>query len=198
MMNMVPVDDFIPMLRSMVSNAITLEMKSAIVQAAITFCRKSKVVIHTRTIDSVFAGETVRVVENSGINRRTPGSIKSAEIVSIKSGNDDLTPGSDYINDGLDSVKFKRDIGEVDFVAIVEPDLNAKFLPAILMSDWCNVLCHGAASILNSKSSGPEVQMTSFHEREFIDGIRRAYRWRVETLPELNPKVKSNRSREFF
>ncbi|SHO54408.1 hypothetical protein [Vibrio quintilis] len=197
-MQMVPVSDFLPTLRSMVSNAITMDMKTAVVQSAVKFCRESKVLTHERSIETVYAGMTVKVVDSSGVNRRTPGAIKSSEIVSVKAGDDDLDSGTDYAMTGLDSIKFNDDFNDVEFIAVVEPQSGTQHLPQILLTDWCDVICHGAASILDSKSSGPELQMTSFHEREFTEGIRRAYRWRIDSLPELNPTPARRKAQRTF
>ncbi|KUI98944.1 hypothetical protein [Vibrio sp. MEBiC08052] len=196
-MNMIAVDKFLPTLRTMVSDRIVLEMKTAIVRAAITFCRKSQAIIHQRTIDLISAGETVNVVEGSDENRNHPGSIKAAKVLGIQSHGQSLLPGMDYIMTGLDAARFYKDACHVQFVSVVEPKPDTRYVPETLLSDWCDIICHGAAAILDSEKTDPESQLTPYHEREFTEGIRRAYRWRIETFPELNPSPERRR-REFF
>ncbi|PJC87839.1 hypothetical protein CSW98_01565 [Vibrio sp. HA2012] len=193
-MNMVPVSDFLPGVRQLVHSPIQKEMDQAIVRSAIKFSRDSLAVLHKRSIDNVFDGEVVSFVAKSGINRRTPGSLKAAEVFSVSADGEVMISGTDYTALSLDELQFLHDSIKVEISGAVEPTPAAEYLPDVLYKDWVDAICHGAAYYLLLPT---DPNRAAIYERELIEGIRKAKRWRIESSADVAIRI-INRNRSFF
>ncbi|OEE65853.1 hypothetical protein A1OO_08575 [Enterovibrio norvegicus FF-33] len=201
-MREVPVSAFVPRLRTLVNVPLIPLMESAVVDAAIQFCRQSQVVVYTRRLDRVYAHQTLSAVERAGINRRTQGRYKSAGIYRVeRSGVTDKVVMTEdaYQALSLDEVSFTESASNVTLHAVIEPQQGTAHLPALLFEDWALGICAGAASFLlrQPDKEWSNVQLGVYQEREFVEQIRKAKRWRLEHTPALNPPH-AVRKHEFF
>lgn len=194
-MRTVPVDDFLPTLRQMVSTPLPMQMKDAIVKSAIRFCRKTGVVFSERTIYQVYEGQTIKAVSGSRVNRKSGGNLKASDKSEISIDGVELIAGQDFTHIEMDDIYFLRDLRNVSIRCAVEPAPNAKELPAKLLDDWVYGVCAGAASCLYGQPSIMNGDMHAYYEREFIEQSRHASRWRLETQPQT---TRPTRKRSFF
>ncbi|TGZ35379.1 hypothetical protein EQ875_01660 [Photobacterium damselae subsp. damselae] len=189
---MVPVTEFLPTLRMLVDVPIPGVMETAIIKAARKFCRDSKILVKTRRFEEVHQYQSASIVEAST-------ELKGAGIVSVTSNGKQLSSGSDYQVDGLDGVKFNASFSEVLVVGIAEPKANTDQLPTILLDDYVDGICAGAASMLQMMpgATWTQPELAQVNERDFVSAIRHAYRYSIEQTPELEetrPMIK----REFY
>lgn len=137
-MREVPVSAFLPMLRTMVNVPVEPLMESAVVEAAIAFCRKSSVLLHQREMAHVYHGQTISLLAKSGMNRRTRGLLKSSKLLSITANCDGITleSGKDYRQLSLDEVYFLKAFDDVVINCVMEPLTGTSYVPASLLDDW--------------------------------------------------------------
>lgn len=189
---MVPVTDFLPTLRMLVDVPVPGVMETAIVKAARKFCRDSKILVKSRQFAEVYQCQPVSII-SAGTD------LKGAGIVIVTSKGEPLSAGNDYQVDGLDSVKFNANFSDVLVVGLAEPKINTDQLPAILLDDYADGICAGAASILQMMPNATWTQpdLAQVNEREFVSVIRQAYRHAIETTPALEA-TRPVTNREFY
>ncbi|WP_407330553.1 hypothetical protein [Enterovibrio sp. 27052020O] len=196
-MRTVPVSEFMPTLRQLVSVVLPMQLEQAIVASAVRFCRGSGVVMASRTFCQVYEGQTINIVRDSAVNRRADGILKASDSALITSDGVALQPDRDYHALSLDDVFFLRDAQDVTITCTVEPVLGAKELPAKLYDDWLSGICAGAAARLYAMPDSLDPNLHAHYEREFVETMRQAMRWRLETSPSMSPSAPV-RKREFF
>ncbi|PXA72881.1 hypothetical protein [Vibrio sp. 11986-1-5] len=199
-MKQVPVSDFIPHLRKLVPVDIPLVAKEALINAAIRFCRDTRILVSVRDLDYVFDRQIVKAVSKLAESRNTDGGIKACDIISVTSNGESLESATDYHLVSLDELRFLSDYRNVMITSIVEPTLDTKFLPEQLFTDWLHAICHGAAALICSCPGAPKdvAKLSLYHETNFVEAINHAKRWRMESaLVETIPN-RRNRKREFF
>ncbi|MCD9525525.1 hypothetical protein [Photobacterium carnosum] len=195
---MVPVSDFVPTLRMLVDVPVPGLMEIAIVKAAQRFCRESKILIKTRQFDDVFERQSVSMISHHvGIKGKVQ--LKGAGIVNVTSKSQPLKVGYDFVVVSRDDITFKADFSDVVITAMAEPMINADQLPAMLLHDYVDGICAGAANLLQLQptTSWFNPDLAQYNQREFISAIRQAYRYAIEHTPVLeldNPACR----REFF
>ncbi len=201
-MREVPVSAFLPMLRTMVNVPLEPLMESAVVEAAIEFCRKSSVLLHQREMAHVYKGQTISLLAKSGVNRRTRGLLKSAKLLSVFSMRDGVTleSGKDFRQLSLDEVYFLKAFDDVVINCVMEPLTGTSYLPALLLDDWGAGICSGAAKtlLLQPDKDWSDPSLAVYYEREFKEAMRDAARWRLEASPNVMFTLNANRKREFF
>ncbi|WP_232314367.1 hypothetical protein [Grimontia marina] len=174
-------------------------MEEAVVAAAQAFCRRSLAIWRTRTFAHVFRYQTVSVIERSSLNHRTLGALKSADIISVTSKGQRLVVGKDYDAISLDDVHFLDAFDDVTVTCAVEPRAGSSHLPASLFHDWEEGICAGAAKrlLLQPDKAWSDVALAGYHEREFVEAICQARRWRLEVSPDATPENPLTRKRSF-
>ena len=189
---MVPVTEFLPALRMLVDVPVPGVMETAIVKAARKFCRDSKILVKSRQLAEVYQCQSVFII-SAGTD------LKGAGIVIVTSEGKQLSAGSDYQIDGLDSVKFNANFSDVLVMGLAEPKANANQLPFILLDDYVDGICAGAASILQMMPNATWTQpdLAQANEREFVSTIRHAYRYSIEHTPALEA-TRPVTNREFY
>ena len=199
-MKSIPVSDFASHLHRMVPVDIPLVAEDAIVKAAIRFCRDTRILIAYREIDLVFAGQLIGAVANSAMNRRELAKLKAFDLLRVKSGNEILTAPNEYYLPSLDEIRFLNDYENVIIMSIAEPAADTKYLPDVLFNDWLTAICHGAAAqICAMAGTPPEVaQFLAHHERNFVEAIDQAKRWRMESATVETVPERRIRKRDFF
>lgn len=196
-MRMVPVSDFLPTLRPMVDAPLPLQMKQAVLKSAIRFCRESGVVITSRHFCQVYEGQTINVVKDSAVNRNAGGALKASSKSVVSVDGVELSADVDYHALSLDDVFFLRDHRDVTIACTVEPVSSAKEVPAKLYDDWLDGICAGAAAWLYALPQFLNGDLHAHYEREFVEAMRNATRWRLESSPAMSPR-RANRKREFY
>ncbi|PSW85821.1 hypothetical protein CTN07_07960 [Photobacterium damselae] len=108
--------------------------------------------------------------------------MKGAGLISVSSQSQLLEAGVDYTVLGLDKITFQQDFIDVEIYARAEPTQSAAMLPEELYHDYCDVICSGAAAILqmqpNQTWTGPN--LAKYNEQCFVEGYRQAFRHAVE------------------
>ncbi|MCG7586746.1 hypothetical protein [Photobacterium sp. OFAV2-7] len=198
-MRSVSVSDFIPSLRQLINVPLPGLMTDAIVKASQVFCRQSKVVTFHRSMEQVSAGQTVNVVVDSSENEATENSYKSSEVMSVTAEGDLLQLNVDYLVISRDEVRFLESHTNVIVVCALEPTQHATQLPVILLDDYLDGICAGAASLLYSQPDSDwfNAELSAFHDRKFVESYREAARFRLEASPDLSFRNPVRR-REFF
>ncbi|PSV11658.1 hypothetical protein C0W59_19180 [Photobacterium kishitanii] len=190
---MVPVSDFLPTLRMLVDVPVPGLMEMAIVKAAQRFCRESKVIVKTRQFDEVFDCQSVSVI---GIG--TP-QLKGAGIVSVASKDHLLLAGYDYTVVDRGEIKFTGNFSDVAIIGVVEPAINADQLPKVLLHDYVDGICAGAANLLQLQPTTAwfNPDLAQYNHREFVQAIRDASRYALENTPALEVNNQT-RKREYI
>lgn len=189
---MVSVSEFLPTLRMLVDVPVPGVMETAIVKAARKFCRESKVLVLQCQLAEVSELQVFSIVADNV-------DLKGAGIINVLSQDQLLTAGQDYNIQGLDKVCFIKNFADICIVGIAEPSVTASQLPAILLDDYVDGICAGAASILQMmpNATWTQPELAQVNEREFVSTIRQAYRYTIETTPALEA-TRPMSKREFF
>ncbi|PSU24684.1 hypothetical protein CTM97_19330 [Photobacterium phosphoreum] len=195
---MVPVSDFVPTLRLLVDVPVPGLMETTIVKAAQRFCRESKLLVKTRQFDEVFEYKSVSVISLQ-TGTRGKAQLKGAGLVNVTSQGQPLKAGYDFVVASRDDITFKADFSDVVITAIAEPIINADQLPDVLLHDYVDGICAGAANLLQLQptTSWFNPDLAQYNQREFISAIRQAYRYAIEHTPALE-LTDSVCRREFF
>lgn len=186
-MRTVSVEDFLPTLRLMVNGAMPVLMRDAVVRSAIRFCRTTEVIATDHTLSHVSEGQIFNVV--------SANELKASGECRVSQGETELKAGVDYQALAMDEIRFLREVNFVLVRCAVEPIAGAKTLPANLYEDWLQGICAGAASWLYTQPSILNGDLHAFYEREFVEQVRHAKRWRLETAPAVS---RPTRKRSFF
>lgn len=194
-MRTVPVDDFLPALRQIGPAAMPITLKQALVYSAGRFCRMSGVVHVDCVFERVKHGETIDVIEQSSVAIHSDMSLKSTGDVEATEKGVLMASGSDYECPAVGAVRFLRNADNVHLCSAVEPASQSKQLPASLYDNWMMAVCEGAASWLYGLPEFINGDLHSYHEREFVEHVRRAKRWQLDNKPASTRPV---RRREFF
>lgn len=197
-MREVPISAFLPRLRTQVNVPLVPLMESAVVEAAITFCRESQVVLTSYDVDRIYANQTLSVIGRSGINQCTQGRYKSAGVLAITSQQDSLPlkVGRDYQALSLDNIRLLAEVVNVTVHAAIEPQKTTTYLPAVLLEDWELGICAGAAcQLLKQPDRDWSHSSLSIEQgRTFVEQWRQAKRWRLEQIDEsTRPTMARNR-----
>ncbi|HIF9180949.1 TPA: hypothetical protein ACX6QL_002009 [Photobacterium damselae] len=178
---MIRVSEFLPSLRLLVDVPLPGLMERAIIQASIRFCRESRSLVKRRSFEEVFERQTISAISGQYGTNGTP-QLKGAGVVSVSSQAQLLEAGSDYTVSGLDKITFQRDLIDVEIYARAEPTQSATMLPEELYHDYSDVICSGAAAILQMQpnQTWTDPNLAKYNERGFIEGYRQAFRYAVE------------------
>jgi hypothetical protein len=187
----------IPLVRQRVSGPLDSMIKAALVKASIMLCKRSKVVHMERSFANVFAGQTVSFAKASSINRQARQDTREPQVVGsfihkITSKGEVLSPGEDYHAQSAESIRFLHDFVDVLIVGAIEPLPSATLIPAALVEDYSDVLANGAAFELTAQPNKPweNPNKSAMFEARFNEGVREAYRFRIDQTPSariINP-----------
>lgn len=194
-MDKVEPDVFLPLLRRHITGPLDSMMRSALVEASIQFCRKSRYLVDSLTISGVVAGQDITICSDIDL--------KSSDIQSVidDEGNI-LSGGIDYLAISANQLKALRDIGTMMIGYCIEPRQTATNIPQPLFDDHAEAIAYGAASILYLKPGMPwtDGNRAKLYDTEFTEGVIRASRFRLEQSKEPIQNEFSNpvRVRDFF
>ncbi|WP_447824506.1 hypothetical protein [Aeromonas salmonicida] len=202
-------DTLIPLVRQRVLHLPHTEgadalIHSYLIEAAIIFCKESLLVHLERHFDSVLQGQTVSFAMTSSINRQARQNVRVPQVTSsvlhrITANGIILTPGRHYHAQSAESIRFLEPLSSVCIVGAIEPLPAATLIPSALVEDYAHELACGAAYLLQQlpAKSWTNHELAQLNRRKFYDGIRSAYRFRIEQTESArvhNPV----RKRDFF
>ena len=197
---MVPVQDsrlvspavLIPLVRQRVLHLPHTEGADALVhgyliEAAIIFCKESMLVHLERMFDHVFEGQTVSFATTSSINRQARQEVRAPQVTGsvihrITAEGHELTPGQHFHVQSTESIRFMAPLNQVCIIGAIEPLPSATMIPAALVEGYAHELACGAAYLLQQLQAKPWTnhELAQINRRKFYDGIRDAYRFRIE------------------
>lgn len=202
-------DSLIPLVRQRVLHLPHTEgadalIRSYLVEAAIVFCKESALIHMERHFDSVLEGQTVSFAMASSINRGARQYVREPQVTGsvlhrITADGIILTPGRHYHAQSAESIRFLEPLSNVCIVGAIEPLPAAILIPSALVEDYAHELACGAAYLLQLLPARPWTnhELAQLNRGTFYDGIRAAYRFRIEQTESArvhNPV----RKREFF
>lgn len=212
---MVPVQDcrlvstspLIPLVRQRVLHLPHTEgadalVHSYLIEAAIIFCKESALVHMERHFDEVLEGQTVSFARASSINRQARQDVQEPQVTGsvlhrITAGGIILTPGMHYHAQSAESIRFLAKLNSVCIVGAIEPLPAATLIPFALVEDYAHELACGAAYLMQQlqAKAWTNHELAQLNRRKFYDGIRAAYRFRIEQTESArvhNPVRKRN------
>ncbi|MGY3855363.1 hypothetical protein ACW5W8_21465 [Aeromonas aquatilis] len=202
-------DTLIPLVRQRVLHLPHTEGADALahnylIEAAIVFCHESALVHLERQFDEVLEGQTVSFAMASSINRQARQDVRAPQVTGsvlhrITAGGVILTPGLHYHAQSAESIRFLVQLRDVCIVGAIEPLPAATLIPSALVEDYAHELACGAAYLMQQLHAKPwtDYELAQLNRRKFYDGIRAAYRFRIEQTESAriqNPV----RTRNFF
>ncbi|WP_279449582.1 hypothetical protein [Aeromonas hydrophila] len=177
---------------------------SYLIEAAIVFCHESALVHLERQFDEVLEGQTVSFAMASSINRQARQDVRVPQVTGsvlhrITAGDIMLTPSLHYHAQSAESIRFLVPLSNVCIVGAIEPLPTATLIPSALVEDFAHELACGAAYLLQQLHAKPwtNPELAQINRHKFYDGIRAAYRFRIEQTESArvqNPV----RTRNFF
>ena len=173
-MELVDRDLFLPALRQQITGPLEITMGEAITTASIAFCRESGLLALDRTVAAPAAGSLLTVCDQEGMTACDLLYLTTAE------DGDPLKSGSDYFAISPNQVSVLTDLPDVRLWYVASPALAATQLPAQLLADHADTICHGAAAILYAQPDRPwaDPGRAKFHQAAFVEGYRDAGRFR--------------------
>ena len=102
-----------------------------------------------------------------------------------------------YHAQSAESIRFLAPLSNVCIIGAIEPLPTATLIPAVLVEDYSHEIAFGAASLLQQMADRPwtNYEMAQVNRAKFYDGIRDAYRFRIEQTESArvpNPVRKRN------
>lgn len=173
-----------------------------LIEAAIIFCKESTLIHLERQFDEVFEGQTVSFALASSINRQARQDVREPQVTGsvlhrITAGGCMLTPGLHYHAQSAESIRFLEPLSDVCIVGAIEPLPTATLIPSALVEDYAHELACGAGYLLQQlhAKAWTNPELAQINRRKFYDGIRSAYRFRIEQTESArvqNPVRKRN------
>lgn len=174
-MQMVSREQFLPTVRLHITGPLEVMLSEAVTEAAITFCRESALLTLDRLLPSASAGSLVEVCNISGMTSCNVLHLTGADGVPLDS-------GRDYFAMSANELSILTDLGNVRIWYVAAPEKGAKELPAQLYTDHAEAIAHGVAALLYAQPDRPwsDPKRANFHRTEFVEGWRRAGRFRKQ------------------
>lgn len=174
-MQMVSREQFLPTVRLHITGPLEVMLSEAVTEAAITFCRESALLTLDLLLPSASAGSLVEVCNISGMTSCNVLHLTGADGVPLDS-------GRDYFAMSANELSILTDLGNVRIWYVAAPEKGAKELPAQLYTDHAEAIAHGVAALLYAQPDRPwsDPKRANFHRAEFVEGWRRAGRFRKQ------------------
>lgn len=189
-----PMTPLLSLVRQRVAGPLDSQLLSALVSAAIAFCKRSAVIHYERTFDVVYEGQTVSFAQAASINRQARQDLAAVQVTGavihgITAGGAVLQPGEDYHVQSTESILFMAEWTQVCIVGAIEPLPTATWLPTALVENYAQALADGAAAMLQMQADKPwfNPDVAVVRQRAFNDAIRDAYRFRIDHTPNAAP-----------
>ncbi|MNS42991.1 hypothetical protein D3C72_753850 [compost metagenome] len=147
----------------------------AVTEATITFCRESALLTLDRLLPSASAGSLVEVCDIDGMT--------SCNVLHLTGeGGAPFVSGRDFFAMSANELSILTDLGNVRIWYVAAPVKGATDLPAQLYHDHADAIAHGVAALLYAQPDRPwsDSKRAGFHRAEFVEGWRRAGRFRKQ------------------
>ncbi|MGS3139373.1 hypothetical protein ACB316_14275 [Aeromonas sanarellii] len=174
-MQMVSREQFLPTVRLHITGPLEVMLSEAVTEAAITFCRESALLTLDRLLPSASAGSLVEVCNISGMT--------SCNVLHLTGeGGAPFVSGRDYFAMSANELSILTDLRNVRIWYVAAPVKGAKELPVQLYTDHAEAVAHGVAALLYAQPDRPwsDPKRANFHRAEFVEGWRRAGRFRKQ------------------
>ncbi len=174
-MQMVSREQFLPTVRLHITGPLEVMLSEAVTEAAITFCRESALLTLDRLLPSASAGSLEVVCNVDGVT--------SSNVLHITdAGGVPLDSGRDYFAISANELSILTDLSNVRIWYVATPVKGAKELPAQLYHEHAEAIAHGVAALLYAQPDRPwsDPKRASYHRSEFVEGWRRAGRFRKQ------------------
>ncbi|MFM5717870.1 hypothetical protein [Aeromonas caviae] len=174
-MQMVPREQFLPTVRMHITGPLEMLLEEAVTEAAVTFCRESELITLDRLLPSASAGSLEVVCNVDGVT--------SSNVLHLTdAGGEPLDSGRDYFAISANELSILTDLSNVRIWYVATPVKGAKELPAQLYHEHAEAIAHGVASLLYAQPDRPwsDPKRASYHRSEFVEGWRRAGRFRKQ------------------
>jgi len=174
-MQMVPREQFLPTVRMHITGPLEMLLEEAVTEAAVTFCRESELITLDRLLPSASAGSLEVVCNVDGVT--------SSNVLHLTDeGGVPLDSGRDYFAISANELSILTDLSNVRIWYVATPVKGAKELPAQLYHEHAEAIAHGVASLLYAQPDRPwsDPKRASYHRSEFVEGWRRAGRFRKQ------------------
>lgn len=168
--------EFMPALRMLITGPLEMMMEDAVTSAAISFCRQSECVVTKRSIARASAGELVTVCDVDGM--------LSCSIISVSGSDGELSSGVEYFAISPNEISILAPLDELTIWYAMAPANDAEHLPSMLLQQYADAICAGAASILYVQPDRPwtDPKRGAYHQTRFVEGWREAKRFRLQNV----------------
>jgi len=174
-MLMVPREQFLPTVRLHITGPLEQLMEEAITETAITFCRESGLLALDRPLPAQSAGALVTVCDLSELT--------SCNVLFLtETDGTQLVSGRDYFAISANQLSILTDLPATRLWYVACPAKGALTLPEVLYQEYAEAIAHGVATLLYAQPDRPwtDPQRAGYHRAEFVEGWRRAGRFRKE------------------
>jgi hypothetical protein len=196
-MLMRPIGDFVDELRPLVNGVMPDLLLRATLRSATRFCSDTNLFIINTTVSQVISGQTIIVKDQWAIDGTAIDEMAFSDAILIIADGERLFLGDAYVESSKGALTILGDHDSVTITASVKPDRNATKLPEALYEDWLDAVLSGAAANLYTLPENSDGSAYQYYEREYIEHMRQAKRWRLESLPH-QPFSPTVRQREFY
>ncbi|MCE0495773.1 hypothetical protein [Vibrio salinus] len=196
-MDMVSVNQFLPELRTMIPNIMNEIMKREVVKAARRFCEDTNIFIITETVSSESDVQTFDIPSLWAASGNRQDKMEFANVVLVTGDEETLYESSDYTMPDKGSIAIEKAYRSISIMASVKPERAVNELPESLYNQYAEFICYGAASKLYTVAGHENGDLHQYYEREYIEGMRKVKRWRLNSFPH-QPFSPRKRNRSFF
>lgn len=196
-MNMVPLSDFEHELRPMVESFMPDLLPRAIVKSAIRFCKDTNLIVMEGSFLYTEENEQFDMAAKLVSDGFDMNSLTIANVVRIVADGDPLYIGGDYSEQGRGTITLFDAYDDVTITVSLMPVRSATQLPSELFDDWLEAILAASASHLYLLPENVDPSAAAIHEREYIEQMRKAKRWREESFSHI-PFSPKSRQREFY
>jgi hypothetical protein len=194
-MDMVPVSDFEHELRPIAVGCMPDLLPRHIITSAIRFCKDTGIVMAELNLTATEQDETIDIAtELTAIGFDMTGLIV-VDVLQMTAAGDPLYVGADYSEKGRGTITLFDIQESVIIYAALAPSRSATQLPAELFDDWLEPILAGAASSLYLLPEMQDGGASAVHEQAYVEGMRKAKRWRIESLPHVRFSPTTNKLR---
>ncbi|PWI34836.1 hypothetical protein DI392_00715 [Vibrio albus] len=196
-MEMVPVTEFLYEFRPMVSGFMPDLLPRAILQSARRFCKDTDLLLFETTLTAVTANQQIVISDQLALDGVDTTGLVMGNIVRVSGDDDQLYIGGGFSEQSKGTITIFDEADSLTISVSMLPERNALELPETLLDDWLDGICAGAASYLYQLPENQDLKLHQYHEREYVEQMRSAKRWRLESLSHASFSP-TKRNREFF
>jgi hypothetical protein len=191
-MDMVSVSEFEHELRPMVTGFMPDLLPRHIIKSAVRFCKDSGAISATLNIAATEVNESINISSELVASGFDMTGLIVVGVLQITSNSNSLYIGGDYSEQDRGTITIFDNQENLVIIASLAPDRNSSMLPSELFDNWLEAILAGAAATLYLLPENQAPSAYVIHERTYVELMRKAKRWRLETLPHtpFSPTVR--------